>query len=124
MTTTPTVSLTRFAPPMASALSSAALVGRMFQRVWRDPSSSEAFRQLRAAIGQLAQRARDDRLSPEESVVAFKRAIFRFGGVHTLPSLALEHHDDGDECAALYAEAFTIFVDAYFAPFPGRSSDH
>ena len=113
--TTLTVSLTPYGPPVSVTVHPAVVLGRAFERAWRDPSDRQRAA-LRDAIVRLARQLRADALSPEASVIAFKRAIFHFGGVHELPSLALERHRDGDECAAAYAEAFTMFVDGYFGP--------
>jgi hypothetical protein len=70
---------------------------------------------MRCATSLLARRLRDERLPPEAAVLAFKNAIFCFGGVLGFPSLAAEHGADGDDAAVAYGIAFNMFIDAYFA---------
>jgi hypothetical protein len=116
MTTIP-ASLVQYVPPQVNRISADAAVGRAFQRMWHERSEASR-RQLCASITALVRCLRDARTAPEAAVLAFKNAIHRCGGVHSFPGLALEHNADGDECSGAYAEAFTIFVDAYFSPVP------
>lgn len=105
-----------YRPPVAAAPDVA--LGRAFARAWHERSDASSLR-LREAIGRLVDRLHAEGRSPEESVIALKLAVRRFGGMHADPSLAEEHHVDGEECAAIYAEAFTAFVNAYY-PAPLR----
>ena len=102
-----------YALPSSGAVSPAARVGLAFERAWHERSICARIG-LRGAIALLARQLRVERQTPERSVISFKQAIFRFGGVHEFPGLALDHHEDGDECAIAYEEAFTMFLDAYF----------
>ena len=88
-------------------------VGCAFARAWHERSAASG-RQLRTAIARFADRLRADRVAPETAVIRFKQAVHQFGGMHAHPGLALEHQADGEDCAAVYAEAFTIFVNALF----------
>jgi hypothetical protein len=114
--TTIVAGLVQYAPPTVNRISADAAVGRAFQRMWHERSEASR-RQLRTSIAALVTCLRVARATPEASVLAFKHAIHRCGGVHSFPGLALEHNADGDECAGAYAEAFTLFVEVYFSPF-------
>jgi len=102
-----------YAPP--SSIAPDVAVGRAFARAWHERSDASS-RQLETAIARLVDHLRRERISPEESVIMFKRAVHRFAGLHASPGLALDHHADGDEAALVYAEAFTAFVVAFFEP--------
>ena len=95
------------------------VVGRAFAQAWHEPSLASDTR-LHEAIVDLADRLRSERRSPESAVIAFKEAIRRFAQLHAIPGLATEHNVDGDECAAVYARAFPVFVNAYFSPASPR----
>ena len=107
-----------YRPPVASP---EVAVGWAFTRAWQN-RSDDSNEQLRNAIQRLVDRLHANRRSPEESVIVFKQAVRRFGGMHENPSLAADHYVDGDECAELYGEAFTMFVNAYFSPAREPSS--
>ena len=109
--------LVQYLPPPSARTSAEDEVGRAFARFWHE--GSEASRtQLRDGIGALVRSLRANGTTSESSVLAFKNAIHQYGGVHAFPGLALEHNDDGDECALAYSEAFALFIDVYFGAGP------
>ena len=109
----------RYAPcngPAAPTVS----VGRVYRRL-RGDRSRTVRASMRCATKELARRLHDEQLPPEAALLAFKNAIFCFGGVRAFPSLAADHNVDGDDAAVAYAIAFDLFIAAYFgrpAPAP------
>ena len=102
----------RYAPP-PSPRPPAVAIGRAFRRLWREPSPL-ARTEMRRALMMLARCLHETRTPPEKAVLAFKNAVFCYGGVRSFPSLAADHHTDGQACADTYASAFSDFVLVFF----------